>query len=137
MTSVDYMRTHNRMIQDQLAGKPSGDLTSSDKQAVVFTSRLEARPGRGAIYGGHRLGGSPIQPLSTVHGEHYADYSHGVRLVGSRLLVGGEERSIFDVLEDGNLAPLLTIEGPTSFARCLLAPVTDVAAASDMADPKL
>ena len=76
--------------------------------------------------------------MSTVHGEHYADYSHGVRLVSSRVVVGGEELSMLDVLEDGTLAPLLTREGPTSYARRILAPATDVAAViSSAAAPKL
>jgi hypothetical protein len=73
-----------------------------------------------AIYGWHRRDGKPIQPLSTVHEASYADYSHGIRLVSTTVQINGTPRSIYDVLEDPDLAPLLTDEGMIAGARDLM-----------------
>jgi hypothetical protein len=37
--------------------------------------------GKVTIYGGMRADGTFWQPVSSVHGETYTDYSHGLRLV--------------------------------------------------------
>ena len=55
---------------------------------------------------------TPIQPLSTVHGARYADYSHGVRLVSAVAFVNGRPRSLLDVLQDPWLAGIVSDEGP-------------------------
>ena len=119
MSSVSYFSAHNRMIDQQLAGLPLGALVAGDKKDLVLTPRLAAQPGRVAIYGWHRPDGRPIQPLSCVHGEHYADYSHGVRLVSTVAYVDGQPRSIFELLEDPRLSRLLSDEGPNLAARAL------------------
>ena len=95
-------------------------LVSGHKKDVVMTNLLAANPGRIAIFGWHRLNGAPIQPLSTVHGACYADYSHGIRLVSETVLVEGERRSIYDVLQDPVLARVLNDEGPMSHIRELM-----------------
>jgi hypothetical protein len=114
MTSTGYYRTHNSMIdqQSQERGIREGGLISGHKKDVVLTNLLARRPGQIAIYGWHRGFGAPIQPLSTVHGAGYADYSHGIRLVSHMMIVGTEQRSIFDVLQDPMLANVLSDEGP-------------------------
>lgn len=121
MTSVAYLLAHNRTIQHQLEGFAPGLLVSGNKKDVVLTPRLGQRKRRVAIYGWHRPTGRPIQPLSTVHEARYADYSHGIRLVSGTVVVDGELRSIFDVLEDQALAALLSDEGVDRNARRLLA----------------
>ena len=123
MRSTEYYRLHNQKIdlQSRMLGIMAGALVSGDKKDIVLTNLLERNPGRIAIYGWHRLTGLPIQPLSTVHGACYEDYSHGVRLVSERMLVDGESRSIYDVLADRQLAPLLSDEGPLPDARELMA----------------
>ena len=78
----------------------------------MLSPRLWNEPGRVAIYGWHRSAAAPIQPLSTVHGARYADYSHGVRLVGHTVWLDGVPKSIFELLADPLLAPLLSDEGP-------------------------
>jgi hypothetical protein len=83
---------------------------------LVLTNRLLANPDRVAIYGWHEDGGRPIQPLSTVHGARYADYSHGVRLVSAMAYVDGAARPLLDLLEDPRLARLVSDEGPISRA---------------------
>ena len=79
---------------------------------MVISNRLTQKPGRIAIYGWHKADGKPIQPLSTVHGAGYADYSHGIRLVSEKVLVDGKLCSVYDILKDPELAPLLSDEGP-------------------------
>jgi hypothetical protein len=66
--------------------------------------------------------GAPIQPLSTVHGARYADYSHGIRLVSEVAILNSELRSIYTILEDSSLAKALSDEGPTRGLRRLTAP---------------
>ena len=87
----------------------------------MLTNLLASNPGRIAIYGWHRLNGSPIQPLSTVHGACYADYSHGIRLVSETALVDGKATSVYDMLQDPVLARVLSDEGPIPHVRELIA----------------
>jgi hypothetical protein len=114
MRSTAYFVFHNDLIarQRDALGAPMGELTSGHKKDLVLSSRLWSLPGRVAIYGWHRSDEEPIQPLSTVHGARYADYSHGVRLVSDTLYVNGMPRPLAAVLEDPALAGRLTHEGP-------------------------
>jgi hypothetical protein len=123
MRSTEYYRVHNEKIeaQSRTLGITQGALVSGDKKDVVVTNLLAANPGRIAIYGWHRLDGAPIQPLSTVHGACYADYSHGIRLVSETVLVDGAARSVYDVLSDPVLSGLLSDEGPIPDLRSLIA----------------
>lgn len=111
MSSTAYYVEHQRRIEAQRKGRPLGELVSGHKKDLVLTRRLLTRRGRVAIYGWQRAGGMPIQPLSTVHGARYADYSHGVRLVSTTVIVDGTPRWIFDVFADPDLAAVLTYEG--------------------------
>jgi hypothetical protein len=118
MRTTEYVVRHNLMISQQRAaqGAPQGALTAGDKKDLVLTDRLLRVPGHVAIYGWHRASHDPIQPLSTVHGAGYADYSHGVRLVSRTVFVNGTMRSIDDVLTDPDLAGLLVRnEEPVDF----------------------
>ena len=103
---------HSTIIQEQRAAIPHGPIVAGIKKDIVLTNRLRERAGRVAIYGWHRPDGRPIQPLTTVHGSTYVDYSHGVRLVGRRALLDGRECDLAELLRDPNLAPLLSDEGP-------------------------
>ncbi|MFC1705190.1 peptidoglycan-binding protein [Planctomycetota bacterium] len=111
MMSNDYYAWHNRRIEAQRAGMTLGVLTAGHKKDVVISNRLLARPGRLAIYGWHWPDGRPIQPLSTVHYNGYADYSHGIRLCHRTVLVDGVAMDLVDVLRSPYLAPLLSDEG--------------------------
>jgi hypothetical protein len=114
MRSTEYYSTHNQIIEDQVhaAGAPLGALVSGDKKDVVISNRLTLDLGRIAIYGWHRGPGQPIQPLSTVHGANYADYSHGIRLISEWALVNGKLQSIRELLRDPSTSRLLSDEGP-------------------------
>jgi hypothetical protein len=113
MRSTEYYVAHNRMIEDQLRarGIPEGGLIAGHKKDVVVTNLLASHEGRIAIYGWHRAIGEPIQPLSTVHGAFYADYSHGIRLISETVLINGKGQSIYDVLRDPRIALVLSHEG--------------------------
>jgi len=114
MRSTDYYRTHNDLIEAQRRslGVELGELVDGDKKDLVMTNRLWTKLTNVAIYGWHRLDGTPIQPLSTLHGERYADYSHGVRLIGAVAYVDGRPRPLVDLLEDPAWADTLSDEGP-------------------------
>lgn len=113
MRSSEYYLKHREMIraQRQQAGCALGELVSGHKKDVVLTNRLNRKPGRIAIYGWHEKNGEPIQPLSTVHGKDYADYSHGLRLIYKTVWINGKPRSLLDVLQNPRLGPVLTYEG--------------------------
>jgi len=114
MRSTAYFVYHTELIGEQRAALPAplGELTSGDKKDLVLTSRLWTDPGRVAIYGWHRSVGMPIQPLSTVHGARYSDYSHGVRLVSDTAYVNGVPRPLRELLAEAQTARLLSDEGP-------------------------
>jgi len=132
MRSNAYYERHQQMIDAQRVGIPFGALISGHMKDVVLTDRLFDRPDRVAIYGWHRPDGRPIQPLSTVHGVRYADYSHGVRLVWHEVSIEGASRSIYDVLADPALAPLLSYEGAIRDPRGLMDPRRAALAAGSM-----
>jgi hypothetical protein len=122
MRSISYYRAHDRKIKEQglVNGIAPGELVSGHKKDVVITNRLVHQQDKIAIYGWHRCAGAPIQPLSTVHGSCYADYSHGIRLVSDTVWIEGKFRSIYKVLEDPNLADVLSTEGVVSDVREML-----------------
>jgi len=113
MRTTAYYAQHNQLVYLQRAdvGSGPGDLIAGDKKDLVLTNRLWNFPDRVAIYGWHRPDGHPIQPLSTVHGWRYADYSHGVRLISDTAYVNGKPRPLLDLLQDPSTAAVLSGEG--------------------------
>lgn len=130
MRSTDYYWTHNELIEDQTRaiGAQLGALVSGDKKDVVMSNRLASHLGRIAIYGWHRGAGQPIQPLSTVHGANYADYSHGIRLVSQWAVIDGKLELVRDILHDPATAAALSDEGPIRVDGRLLAAQWDASA---------
>jgi hypothetical protein len=122
MCSVAYYVRHNAAIREQRLslGIPLGVLISGQKKDVVISNRLASHPGRIAIYGWQNPDGTPIQPLSTLHGANYGDYSHGIRLVSDVMYLNGEPASVHHVLEDPELAALLSDEGPVEILSRLI-----------------
>ena len=127
MRSTRYYLGHDALSRAQRAelGAQAGMLVSGDKKDLVLTNRLWTNLERVAIYGWHRLDGHPIQPLSTVHGWHYVDYSHGVRLVSRRILVNGKPGDFLSALQDPSTARLLSSEGGISRIRSLIAQLAE------------
>jgi len=113
MRSTDYSVHHNELVSVQRLGLGAslGALVAGDKKDIVLTNRLWGHMDRVAIYGWHLATGRPIQPLSTVHGWRYADYSHGARLISTQVFINGLPRSIYSVMQDRRLAPALSDEG--------------------------
>ena len=119
MRSTAYYLEHNRKINRQCLslGCPLGALVSGHKKDVVLTNRLARNRDKIAIYGWHNLSGTPIQPLTTVHGARYVDYSHGIRLVSRIALLDGKPLPIDEILQDPKLAKLLSDEGAIRVVR--------------------
>jgi hypothetical protein len=122
MSTTGYLVRHNQTVESVRAryGHPEL-LTAGHKKDIVLTTRLSSARGRVAIYGWHRTNGSPIQPLSTVHGALYADYSHGVRLVSQVAYFNGEPRALASIMENEALARIISSEGPIRNPHVLMA----------------
>jgi len=105
MSSTAYFVEHNQTIEASLGNME--DLVAGHKKDLVLTNRLNSVSNRVAIYGWHRSNGTPIQPLSTVHGEYYADYNHGVRLVSQIAFVNGQAQRLSDLLRNPQYAGLI------------------------------
>lgn len=123
MTTTGYFVRQDAMTDAQFSarGGEPGDLTAGHRKDLVLSPRLESNPGRVAIYGWHQNNGRPIQPLSTVHGGEYADYSHGVRLVSRQAYdnATGQWVDLADVLADPALSRHLSDEGPINAAAIM------------------
>ena len=110
--SPTLFHQHHLQIEIQRSGNALGLLVGGIKKDVVVSPLIAAWPGRVVIYGWHQLNGLPVQPLSKVHFDGYADYSHGIRLVQRTMLVDGVPADLHGVLADPSLAPLVSDEGP-------------------------
>jgi len=139
MRTTGYYWHHNELVHEQrlAMSEPLGILTAGDKKDLVLTNRLWSNLARVAIYGWHLPDGMPIQPLSTVHGMRYADYSHGIRLVSAIAYVDGEARQLLSLLEDPRAAVIFSDEGAIRHAADLVnilstqgAPLSDISALS-------
>jgi hypothetical protein len=124
MTTTSYFMQHDRTVDGQAGpyGLHPAALVAGIKKDLVISERLRKQPGRVAIYGWHRSNGKPIQPLSLVHGEEYADYSHGVRLVSRIAFINRRPVALDKVMQDPDIAPIVTgSEGPMRNVRRLIA----------------
>lgn len=123
MVSTDYLMRHSQMLDAQSNDTKSNAtaLMAGQKKDIVLTNRLRSKPGRVAIYGWHRPNGKPIQPLSTVHGAEYADYSHGVRLVSQTAFVNGRPVDLSELMAHQELSGIVSREGPIPDVRSLMA----------------
>ena len=120
MTTVPIFIQHNDSVLAQrkafgMAVAP-GSLVAGHKKDVIISNLIvqnlkkdRLRPV--VIYGWHRLDGTPIQPRFNGHGETYADYSHGIRLLLDRMIVDGRPGSMRALLRDTLRAPLISDEG--------------------------
>jgi hypothetical protein len=117
MVTVPVFWDHHSLVMAtrRQLGFSFTELTAGHKKDVVITPRLyQHSPGaRVAIYGWHRADRRPIQPLFLGHGGNYADYSHGIRLIHSRMILNGQSTTVESVLLDSALAPLLNDESST------------------------
>jgi hypothetical protein len=126
MITVPVFARHDSIVWTQrsphMGSFPLGTLIGGTKKDVVIanTIRNELKPGVPrpvVIYGWHQLNGIPIQPVYNGHGETYADYSHGVRLIQQNVLLNGSPTTVSAILQDSVLCPLLSDEGPIARPR--------------------
>ena len=97
MTTVAYYVRHDSLINAQLRslGFNPGPALREGLQAKIIAGHkkdlvyIDPNSPKVAIYGWHRLNGTPIQPYSTVHHSGYYDYSHGVRPVSPEYFKDG------------------------------------------------
>lgn len=105
---------HNNDIEMQLKNSEArlGQLIAGTKKDVVISNKImdPNRPNHVVIYGWHKLDGLPIQPLTNIHFDTYVDYSHGIRLLKSEILLDGEIKNIADILKEENLYRILSDE---------------------------
>ena len=104
-------------------GYKYGELISGLKKDVVLTYKIHTLKGHEryvAIYGWHHPDGRVQQPLHTRHGNFYADYSHGIRMIYRTIKVDGVEYDAREILESESLYRLLSDEpmplGQASYA---------------------
>ena len=117
MAGINYYVRHQATVEGQLRGASREALIAGHKKDIVNTNKLVDRPLQVAIYGWHRMDGNPIQPLSLVHINTYADYSHGVRLIQESMVVDGSVMRVRDVLRDPQLNVLISDEGPVANSK--------------------
>jgi hypothetical protein len=116
MSSVQAFEQHNLMVGGQRSSFTNslGTLTGGDKKDVVISNQIYTTANRVVIYGWHTAVGSPIQPLSNVHGDTYMDYSHGIRLVQNAVIYNGVPNTVKGILQSSTLNSLLSDEGTMS-----------------------
>lgn len=121
MVTVPVFWDENTIVRqeraDFLKSNPLGSLVVGDKKDVVVTARLSTSTTSVAIYGWHYPNGRHIQPLYLGHGDHYADYSHGIRLVNLMMTVDDIPTTVPMILQDPILNVLLSDEGVVSTYR--------------------
>lgn len=109
MDKVPRFWQHNDSVKalrmPLLGTHPLGSLVGGTKKDIIIDKKVyswlkSSVPKPVVIYGWHQLNGSPIQPTYNGHGETYADYSHGVRLVQRSAKINGAEVSLIDIVKD-------------------------------------
>ncbi|MBI9071385.1 MAG: hypothetical protein JEY94_07285 [Melioribacteraceae bacterium] len=106
---------HNRDIEAQRKKRKCnlGQLTSGIKKDIVICSKLSdtTRTHHVTIYGWHKLeDGKRIQPVYNGHIDSYVDYSHGIRLIKSEVVIDSKIMQIGEVLRDSILYKVFSNE---------------------------
>jgi hypothetical protein len=126
MITIPVFAQHDTMVwaqrKLQLATKPLGVLVGGTKKDVVISNKIRTGLKTGVpkpvvIYGWHQLDGTPIQPLYNGHGEGYADYSHGIRLVQDAVQLDGMATTVSAILKNDTVAAILSDEGTIAIPR--------------------
>ena len=115
--STVTMYQHHLIIEGQRMQRKG--LIAGIKKDIVISEKIvkDTKPNRVAIYGWHKPGGTPIQPLYTGHVNWYVDYSQGVRLIHRTVYINGKPMDYIDVLKDKTLQKLLCDEDECNFYR--------------------
>ena len=115
--STPTMWQHHLIIEGQRKGRKG--LIAGIKKDVVLSGKIsqDKKPDRVAIYGWHKPGGMPIQPLYTGHIYWWVDYSQGIRLVYRKIKVDGVWLDYTEVFKNPRLSRLLCDEPDGDFFR--------------------
>ncbi len=119
MITIKVFAFHNdsiKMQRERYFNSLSGALSSGHKKDVIISNKIYTNlkqnvPKPVVIYGWHKPDGKPIQPVYNGHGERYADYSHGIRLIKKHAILNGNKILIEEILRDSLLCKLLSDEG--------------------------
>ncbi len=105
---------HNAAIEQAriAAGGELGWLIDGIKKDVVISNKITdpTRPNHVVIYGWYKLDGTPIQPLTNIHINTYVDYSHGIRLLNSEVIIDSTIKTIPEILKDPVLYKIFSNE---------------------------
>lgn len=115
--STPTMYHHHLIIEGQRKGRKG--LIAGIQKDVVISGKIsrDPKPDRVAIYGWHKLDGTPIQPLYTGHVYWWVDYSQGIRLIYRKIKVNGKWMDYIDVLKDPQLKKLICDEEYCDFYK--------------------
>lgn len=116
MTTVPVFKAHSEIVQEQLrpfsVQHQEGKLTAGHKKDIIISTKIYTeKTAKVVIYGWHQANGKAIQPVYNKHSNTWADYSHGVRLILSKVIVNGKKTTLQKVLSDQKLHSLLSDEG--------------------------
>lgn len=144
MITMPVFKQHNDTVRVQRAATlsqwPLGILVGGHKKDIIISNTIVANlkpsvPEPVVIYGWHQLNGVPIQPVYNGHGETYADYSHGIRLVQRLATLDSVPVTIEALLNDPALWPLFSDEGTIAKPRYGAAPAQVPPKNSDSGEP--
>ncbi len=111
---VEKFILHNSDIENaRLAnGGELGQLIGGIKKDVIISNKITDpnRTHHVVIYGWHQLNGEPIQPIYNGHINTYVDYSHGIRLINSQILIDSVVTDYKTILTDDILYKILSDE---------------------------
>lgn len=117
MEATFRFKIHNETINKQLFNKDLFALTSGHKKDIIINNSLLSHPQNVCIYGWIYTNGNSIQTVNAYsHDKHYADYSHGTRLVSQNCTLNNKDMKIQDILTDKDLYSLISDE-PLKFLR--------------------
>lgn len=120
MTTVEYFVEHDRVVEKQIAklsGFQLGNILGGHLKDIVISKTLAQFPNNVIIYGWHQLNGTVIQGQNPKsHDNHYADYSHGTRLICKLGLLNGVSVDMVELIKTDRLG-LLSDEGPHNLVR--------------------
>jgi hypothetical protein len=115
--STPTMYHHHLIVEGQRKGRKG--LIAGIQKDVVISGKLsrDSKTDRVAIYGWHKMDGTPIQPLYTGHVYWWVDYSQGIRLVYRKIRVNHKWMDYTDVLKDPVLRRLICEEEYCDFYK--------------------
>ncbi len=121
MTTVSVFKQHTDSIEQQMMqmemDRSVDKAIAGHKKDIIISNRIYSAnktSGSVVIYGWHLGKNKPIQPVYNGHHAHYADYSHGTRLISKLAFLNGDSILVDTILKDRNLSILLSSEGVIS-----------------------